>query len=299
MRKRIVLIFFTLTIFIPYISHAGIYRVKPGDNLTKIASRYNITVRELMSLNGLRGELIKVGQKIKVPDIQNSEFSTSSASRKDSTTTNTEVVFKVPRRILVGYKVKSGDTLLGLARRFHTSVRELKRINSLKTDTIVIGHVLKAPSYKMEEVRLPRVDIAIDTNVCAEAEAFDTRPFQLVQIAKEYQGIPYKRGGESPYRVDCSGFVRMLFKCFDILLPRTSRNQFEIGEKVKTITVGDLLFFATRGSSRVNHVGIYIGDGKFIHASSAEGKVVISPISSYYKNRFRGARRVWELFAQE
>ena len=215
------------------------------------------------------------------------------------TQSNTEIVFKVPRKIIVGYKIKSGNTLLGLARRFHTSARELKRINSLRTDTILIGQNLKIPTYKMEKMRLPIEYFAIDADIYTETESLDTRSLQLVRLAKEYQGIPYKRGGESPYRVDCSGFVKLLFKCFDILLPHSSRAQFEVGEKVKTITVGDLLFFATRGATRVNHVGIYIGNNQFIHASSAKGKVVISNLDSYYRNKFRGARRIWEIFAQE
>lgn len=321
-KYRVLPIFILLMIIFVNTSCTGIYRVELGDNLTKIALRYNTTVKELVNLNGLKDDLLRVGQRLKVPDSQvnihsnkpeGSTFGKASAkSLKNSisesvvvtpvktTQPKKEIVFNVPRRIFIGYKVKSGDALLKLARRFDTSVKELKKINSLKADTIRIGQILRVPSYRMEEVRLSTEEMVIDTNCYSGTEPLDTRALELVFLAKEYEGTPYKRGGESPLRVDCSGFVRMLFKYFDIFLPHSSRAQFEIGEKVKTITIGDLVFFATRGARRVNHVGIYIGDEKFIHASSGKGKVVITSINSlYYKNRFHGARRVWSISKKE
>jgi len=206
-----------------------------------------------------------------------------------------QATFQVPRKITVTYKIKSGDTLLGLGRRFHTSAGEIKKANSLRTDTIIIGRTLKIPTYKMEPIQFSLQEILSDTDIYSETESADPRLLQLVRLAKEYEGIPYKWGGESPYRVDCSGFVKLIFKCFGVVLPHSSRDQFKAGQDVQNIIIGDLLFFATRGANRINHVGIYIGNGKFIHASSKNKKVIISSLdSSYYKNRFRGARRVWD-----
>lgn len=286
------------------------YRIRvPDIQNNKLAGKKGSTPQKTGLMN-LPRQSVVAGQaptsvnKPKAPSVRTTasvnEKKVSNVSATASAThSNTEVTLKVPRRIFIAYKVKSGDTLLGLARRFQTTVGELKRINSIKTDIINIGRVLKVPSYRMEEVRLLNIEMVVDTNVFGGNEMIDTRPFQLVSLAREYEGTPYRRGGESPLKVDCSGFVRMLFSCFDILLPRTSRDQFGVGKEVETITVGDLLFFATRGARRVNHVGIYIGDEKFIHASSAKGRVVVSPLSKYYKDRFKGARRIWEIFAQQ
>ena len=226
------------------------------------------------------------------------KIDTRSLSKSKFDTMN-YIVFHVPKKIILSYKIKSGDTLLGIAKHFGIRTSEIKSMNSIANSNIlVIGRVLKIPSYVMEEKRLPVEDFAFDTST-NDTFSGDSRPFQLIALAKEYQGIPYKWGGESPYRVDCSGFVKMLFKCFDILLPRTSRVQYKAGKDVEKITVGDLLFFATRGSKRINHVGIYIGGGRFIHASSAEGKVVITPLNEYYQKKFRGAKRVWDYYSDQ
>ncbi|GGD00278.1 C40 family peptidase [Undibacterium terreum] len=109
-------------------------------------------------------------------------------------------------------------------------------------------------------------------------------------------GINYKRGGNTPENgLDCSGFVRYVFK--DVIgaeLPRTSAEISKVGEKVdqKDLQPGDLVFYNTlkRGFS---HVGIYLGDNKFIHSPSAGGQVRIESMDiAYWKKRFNGARRI-------
>ncbi len=109
-------------------------------------------------------------------------------------------------------------------------------------------------------------------------------------------GINYKRGGNSPeLGLDCSGLVRHIFKeAWGANLPRTSAEISQVGERVETkdLLPGDLVFYNTlkRGFS---HVGIYLGDNKFIHSPSAGGKVRIESMDlSYWKKRFDGARRM-------
>ena len=108
----------------------------------------------------------------------------------------------------------------------------------------------------------------------------------------------YKRGGSTPENgLDCSGFVRLVFKdAVGAELPRTSAEISKVGEKieVKDLQPGDLVFYNTlrRGFS---HVGIYLGDNKFIHSPSAGGQVRIESMDlSYWKQRFNGARRINE-----
>jgi cell wall-associated NlpC family hydrolase len=94
--------------------------------------------------------------------------------------------------------------------------------------------------------------------------------------------------------VDCSGLTTYIFSKSGIKLPRTSIEQSKIGERVQKedLQPGDLLFFVTgRNSSRINHVGVYIGDGKFIHSSSYNKRVVVTSLKSYGSG-YAGARRV-------
>jgi len=121
----------------------------------------------------------------------------------------------------------------------------------------------------------------------------------LVGLAKNQIGIPYRYGGNTPDSgFDCSGFVHYVYKnSLNINLPRRSIDQSRVGEFISKndLIDGDLLFFDTANRGHINHVGIYISDGKFIHASSGRAHcVVISDLNSgFYKRVFRFAKRVY------
>lgn len=113
---------------------------------------------------------------------------------------------------------------------------------------------------------------------------------QIVEYAKKFLGVRYVYGSSSPSGFDCSGFVLYVFKHFDINLERTSSSQADNGVKISRddLKPGDLLFFDTNGGlNAVNHVGIYIGGGSFIHASSGGGTkcVTISDMTEGFYNR--------------
>jgi cell wall-associated NlpC family hydrolase len=105
-------------------------------------------------------------------------------------------------------------------------------------------------------------------------------------IAKSMLGKRYKWGGEGPYNYDCSGFTKEVFEENGIELPRNSWNQAKVGKKVKRrnqLKKGDLVFFTSKNHTKINHVGIYLGHGKFIHASRFHHRIVISPLREYKK----------------
>jgi len=80
-------------------------------------------------------------------------------------------------------------------------------------------------------------------------------------------------------------------------VPRTASAMFNVGKPVKRseLRPGDLVFFKTTSRERITHVGVYIGDGKFVHASSAKGRVIVSSLTTgYYAHRYVGARRIFE-----
>ena len=116
---------------------------------------------------------------------------------------------------------------------------------------------------------------------------------RVIQTSMQYIGVPYVFGGTSPSGFDCSGYVRYVFASAGIYLPRTADAQYEVGYPVSTseLAPGDLVFFSTYEYGP-SHVGIYLGDGSFINASSSRGVAVDSLYSSYWGSCYIGARRV-------
>jgi hypothetical protein len=119
----------------------------------------------------------------------------------------------------------------------------------------------------------------------------------LIRQAKGLLGVPYKLGGEGLAGIDCSAFVKKMFSSFDVVLPRTAREQYDIGVKVTRdqLSVGDLVFFKTKQHEpHPTHVGIFMGNDQFIHASALNksGVRIDSLSSDFYDRRFLGATRV-------
>ncbi|MGN1098240.1 MAG: C40 family peptidase [Clostridia bacterium] len=118
----------------------------------------------------------------------------------------------------------------------------------------------------------------------------------IVNYAKTLLGKPYVYGASGPNAFDCSGFTSYVFAANGISLPRSSRDQSNVGTTVSRsdLRPGDLVFFATGSSGAVSHVGIYIGDGNIIHAATGQGKISINNLSqSYYSSRYKWAKRVF------
>ncbi|SER67050.1 C40 family peptidase [Psychrobacillus sp. OK032] len=117
---------------------------------------------------------------------------------------------------------------------------------------------------------------------------------EIVSSAKNLIGIKYRYGGTTKAGFDCSGFIGYIYKNNGVNLPRTAAGMYSTGESVKkaNLAVGDLVFFNTSGKG-VSHVGMYIGSGKFIHASTSKG-VKIDKLNDpyYWGNKYVGAKKV-------
>ena len=144
-----------------------------------------------------------------------------------------------------------------------------------------------------------RVGALQDARTVVAASAFDeyaTAAEQLVDEALSYLGIRYRFGGTSPATgFDCSGLVLNVFRnALGLDLPRSASEMASLGDKIgkKDLKPGDLVFFNTMRRT-FSHVGIYLGDGKFVHAPSSGGKVRVESIATaYWAKRFNGARRL-------
>ena len=134
------------------------------------------------------------------------------------------------------------------------------------------------------------------TGVAPSAYALNkTKPTAsaIIATAKKYIGVPYVWGGSTPSGFDCSGFVQYVFNAHGISLPRVSKEQYGVGTKVSksSLKAGDLVFFNTEGNG-VSHLGIYIGNNQFIHASTSKGVTITSLSNTYWAPRYYGAKRI-------
>ena len=114
------------------------------------------------------------------------------------------------------------------------------------------------------------------------------------RTAERFVGIPYRWGGDTVVDgMDCSGFVRAVYNLCGVSIPRTSREQFQAGEPVskEALQEGDLVFFGSSADA-INHVGIYVGEGRFVHAPRRGDDIKVSALSeNYFEKKFVGAKR--------
>lgn len=115
----------------------------------------------------------------------------------------------------------------------------------------------------------------------------------MIATSKQYIGVNYLYGGTTPAGFDCSGYTQYVFAKHGINLPRVSRDQYKVGTSVsfKSLQSGDLVFFSFANNGIVDHVGIHVGNGKFINASSSKG-VTIYTLGPYWQSVYVGAKRV-------
>jgi len=178
------------------------------------------------------------------------------------------------------YTVRKGDRLFRIARRFQVSLRALTQANQITEHSIIRpGQRLRIPSGSSKAE--------------ARQESLQS-PSELVETALSYRGVPYRYAGMSSRGMDCSGLVARVLRLHGVMAPHNSRQLFKLGTPVSRAELrpGDLVFFRTRGRS-ISHVGIYIANGQFVHASSGGGRVQIDSLDSgYYAQRLVGARRL-------
>ncbi len=146
-----------------------------------------------------------------------------------------------------------------------------------------------------DKVEKPKVSRSSSSTTASQPQSVEgqTTADKIVAYSKTLLGVPYVWGGHSTKGFDCSGFTYYVFKKFGINLPSSSYDYSSIGTKVSRseLQKGDILLWDIDKNGTVGHVGIYIGDGMFIHASSSKRKVVTRSLATY-SEKYLGARRV-------
>lgn len=285
-----------------------VYKVKRGDSIVAIAKKCGVNPEALKEANGMEGNALKIGQSLVIPERAKQQTATSkkASSRVSS------------------YKVKRGDTLFSISRKTGLSVNEIKEINNLRSSSLKAGQEIilskmgagqgkkaqtAGTSMETEEVDEedggligePIGDISLaeaekDAQSSAELLGKWNNPEErklFVKVATAFLGTPYRLGGASLRGIDCSAFVKKIYQLFDVSLPRTAKEQAHVGTRIARddLIEGDLVFFNTRRS--FGHVGIYIGNNKFVHASSRNREIRIDDLDQpYYNERFVKAVRL-------
>ncbi|MDQ2816901.1 MAG: LysM peptidoglycan-binding domain-containing C40 family peptidase [Candidatus Eremiobacteraeota bacterium] len=210
------------------------------------------------------------------------------------------------------YTIVKGDTLQAIARLNHMSVRSLEAANRLTAASVLhigqrvslsnpasrqLGHASRPLQLAIRRALWQATHAgsgtALPLRPASIAQAVSSIDVSITKTALRYIGVPYAWGGTSFAGVDCSGFVQTVFYQHGILLPRTADAQFSVGTRVATsgLRRGDLVFFETYAAG-ASHVGIYLGGGRFVHASSSSGVRVDRLSEAYYASRFIGGRRL-------
>ena len=272
------------------------YTVKSGDTLHDIAKAFGISVEILKATNQLERDLIKPNQVLVIPTMVERE--------------GTRVVHK-PANESDPYIVKSGDTLSELSMRTGVSVEEIKQLNHLQSNRLQIGQklLLKKVASRLDNeeemgdgdqgVEAPTANGEEEAKIPESLEKWGSPEERnlFVRVAKTFLGVPYRLGGATMRGIDCSAFVKKVYEIFGVALPRTAREQSCVGRAIEKdeLEEGDLVFFQTQRARRT-HVGIYIGNGEFVHASSWNKQVKVDHLDKpYFHQRFLRGVRVKEM----
>ena len=165
----------------------------------------------------------------------------------------------------------------------------------LVTASLWFTTVYASPGNSGDEMERLLADRGLLTQIDNVRQNVGNRASELVGTAMSFLGVPYKRGGNNENGFDCSGFVRNMYqRSVGLLLPRRAEQQAAATESIdkSELQPGDLVFFNTLRRA-FSHVGIYVGEGKFIHAPKPGAQVRVESMGvSYWQTRFDGARRV-------
>ncbi len=285
--------------------------VLPKQTLYKISKMYGVTMQDIKDANPiLETEGLQIGLKLVISGVKES---TAKVFKSEIVKPKVEFQNQIITRIVL-----PKETKFGIAKEYGLTVEELENQNPEIVTSFPIGFNLKIKNTENIENKV-KIDSTQnqETKVVTEyKEIISTqepevlppaKPItkteiaeQLVINASENIGIRYRSGGTTRNGFDCSGLMIATFASLDLKLPRTSVEQSQLGVKINPSEAqkGDLIFFSTNGTGRVNHVGLVVevldDEIKFIHSSTSNGVMISSNKETYYARRFVKVNRVLE-----
>lgn len=298
-----------------------IHEVIASETKYGISKRYAISVEELEKLNpSIVAKGLEIGQKLNVPlqnkatevvqivEVSNPSLSpvkvevpVAIANEQVATETSVKNTISSPESTAIIHEVLPKETKFGIAKKYGITLAELEKLNPSIHKKLRVGAILKIKEG-VDVVAVNETETKVDTAV---AEPTSDNFFgdysiadDLIAKASDNLGIRYRSGGTTRAGFDCSGLMCSTFSALDIKLPRSSNEMSNIGIRVTPTEAkkGDLIFFKTRGSGRINHVGMVVdvvGDEiKFIHSSTNSGVIISSTKEGYYHRNFAQVNRV-------
>ena len=267
------------------------------ETLYGLSKNYHISLEKLKQLNPkIELEGLKVGQVLQLSKAKN-----NSDPEKIIVEKSFEKSFEKSEKnnefhdIL--HTVLPKETKYGLSKKYKISITELERLNPQIKNELAVGVQLVIKTSNKIEIQPIEKSVIEQENrpiVVANSSKVET----VISSASNNIGTKYRSGGTDAAGFDCSGLMFSIFKTIDMILPRSSWEQASFGEIVDKnwAQKGDLIFFATGGSSTISHVGLITevseNDIKFIHSSSSSGVIISSIKEQYYQKRFVQINRV-------
>ena len=246
--------------------------VRKGDTLGKIARSHHVSVTKIQEANAIDGTRLSVGTKLVIPGgkAQPKRRKVSSGKSRQVTVPASAPVEEPPPGAQLSLAGPRGST--------------------------PFNHEWKPPTEAelAELARAPKAADAAPPGAPEASKAEESIKDRLLRVAQRMLAVPYRFGGTTLWGIDCSGFVQKTFAFLNLDLPRTAREQYKEGVTVakSDLSPGDLVFFRTY-AKYASHVGIYLGDNRFVHASSRDRKVTIDSLDEpYYTKHYLGAKRL-------
>lgn len=288
------------------------YVVQEKQTIASIAAEYGMSAEQLSQYNDMRpGESLYPGKILNVPIFNSSTVNTPPATnvvktpdvslpiKKNNGTLpgnlpppgSAQTTGKIGKVVAPSAEIRTQPNGGQIIYDRTPKGTELLVIDQTATHFAVLMANGSTGWVERFAVNLTDISMTVDTSTLKSTPVARQ---DIIDTAMEYLGTPYKYGGALPGNVDCSLLVQTVFSRRGQSLPRTAAQQYLVGTPINSadLIAGDRLYFYDRDSTRIGHTGIYIGNDRYIHASSSRGYVVVDDFTSpATQKRYAGARR--------
>ena len=273
------------------------HEVVAKETLFGLSKKYNVSIEKLKQLNpSIESEGLKIGTVLRISNSKN--YSIPEKVIVEKPKQKKEKTEKKEELLEVFHAVLPKETKYGLSKKYKISISELEQLNPQIKKELAVGTRLLIQTSEKIEKEVVAEEIVFSKEIKLISTEGLSKIESVIVTASNNIGTRYRSGGTNPDGFDCSGLMFSSFKVIDINLPRSSSEQASVGFKIDKnfARKGDLIFFATGGSSKINHVGLITevseNDIKFVHSSTSSGVIISSVTEEYYDKRFVQINRV-------